>query len=51
MGSGVPIRFSESVVGHRRPAREVGADNDAVYRELLGYGDDHIAQLRAAGVI
>jgi crotonobetainyl-CoA:carnitine CoA-transferase CaiB-like acyl-CoA transferase len=31
--------------------RVLGADNDAVYGELLGLGSDRLAELRAAGVI
>lgn len=51
LGSGVPIRFSASEVGHRTPARAVGADNDGVYQDLLGYDGARIARLRADGVI
>jgi crotonobetainyl-CoA:carnitine CoA-transferase CaiB-like acyl-CoA transferase len=31
--------------------RALGADNDAVYRDLLGLGPDRLAELRAASVI
>ena len=31
--------------------RDLGADNDAVYGELLGIDPDRLAALRAAGVI
>ncbi len=34
-----------------RPGARLGADNDTVFRDLLGVGDDEMAQLRADGVI
>lgn len=51
MGSGMPIRFSGTAPGPLRLAVEVGTDNDAVYRDLLGYDDERCAALHAAGVI
>lgn len=35
----------------RRAGPELGQDNDAVYRGLLGLGDDDLVRLRAEGVI
>ncbi len=36
---------------HRRPASALGADNDAVLHDLLGYSAEQIAGLRQSGVI
>ena len=51
VGSGVPIHFSRSGVGHDPLTPGVGEHNDAVYGELLGYTTAHVAALRADGVI
>ena len=45
---GSPVRVGDEPISHRRaPLR--GEDEDYVLRELLGYGDDRVAELRAAG--
>ena len=51
VGSGVPIRFSLSDVGHDPHTPDVGEDNELVYRGLLGYTEAELAALRADGVI
>ena len=38
-------------VDHRRPAPALGADTQAILREVLGYSDQEISDLRQAGVI
>jgi len=38
-------------VDHRRPAPALGADTEAILREVLGYSDKEISELRQAGVI
>lgn len=47
---GFPIKFSEAPCRVRRPAPDLGADTDAVLREL-GYSPAEIARLRQEGVI
>jgi alpha-methylacyl-CoA racemase len=47
---GPPFRFSGFEFEVRRPAPAVGADSEAILREV-GYGDAEIARLRATGVI
>ena len=51
IGMGVPITFSDSGPAVMRQAPSHGQDNDLVYGEWLGYGDEGVARLRAAGVI
>jgi crotonobetainyl-CoA:carnitine CoA-transferase CaiB-like acyl-CoA transferase len=51
IGSGVPISFSDSVVGYDRPAPYLGEHNDFVYGGLLRYDRARLAQLRADGVV
>jgi crotonobetainyl-CoA:carnitine CoA-transferase CaiB-like acyl-CoA transferase len=50
-GSGVPWRFSMSKVALDRPAPRLGADNDAVYGELLGLDEEALTRLRREKVI
>ena len=45
------IRFSETPAAVVASAPEVGADNAAVYGELLGLGEAELDALRADGVI
>jgi crotonobetainyl-CoA:carnitine CoA-transferase CaiB-like acyl-CoA transferase len=47
---GFPIKFNEAPCRIRRPAPDLGADTDAVLREL-GYSPENIASLREAGVV
>jgi crotonobetainyl-CoA:carnitine CoA-transferase CaiB-like acyl-CoA transferase len=50
--SGIPIRFSDAETGFDPTLPiAVGEHNDQIYRDLLGYDDARIAELRAAGVI
>jgi crotonobetainyl-CoA:carnitine CoA-transferase CaiB-like acyl-CoA transferase len=44
-------RLSETPGRVEHLGRALGADNDAVYGELLGLGADRRAELRAAGTI
>jgi CoA:oxalate CoA-transferase len=50
-GPGVPIVFSGSTVGFDQPPPGVGEHNYEVYGELLGYTQDELRALQAAGVI
>lgn len=50
-GGGMPILMSGSFTGFDRPAPNLGEHNDFVYRELLGYSGDEIANLKQDGVI
>jgi crotonobetainyl-CoA:carnitine CoA-transferase CaiB-like acyl-CoA transferase len=47
---GFPIKFAAAPCELRRPAPEVGADTDAVLREL-GYSADDVARLRREGIV
>ena len=47
---GFPLKFKEAPCRIRRPAPDLGADSDAVLREL-GYSAEEIARLRAAGAV
>jgi crotonobetainyl-CoA:carnitine CoA-transferase CaiB-like acyl-CoA transferase len=49
--TGVPVHFANARVGFDRPAPALGQDNQDVYGGLLGYSTDHLARLRAEGVI
>jgi benzylsuccinate CoA-transferase BbsF subunit len=48
---GVPWRMSASDCRVRRPAPCLGADTDAVLRDVCGYADADIARLRAAAAL
>ncbi|MCP5181868.1 MAG: CoA transferase [Pseudomonadales bacterium] len=49
--AGIPWRFDNRPNGVRQPAPCLGADTEAVLREVLGMPADRIAELRAAGVL
>jgi CoA:oxalate CoA-transferase len=49
--SGSPVKLSRTPADVSRPAPELGADTDAVLRELLGLSDAEIDRLRAAGAL
>ncbi len=50
--AGIPIHFSGATTGFDDVMSiDVGAHNEAVLREMLGYGPDRLAALRAEGVI
>lgn len=51
VGTGLPIRFTESRVGYHRPAPVLGADSADVLSELLGLSVTELEQLAADGVI
>ena len=50
--AGVPIQFSGARTGFDKalPVR-IGEHNDTIYRDLLGYSDEQIEDLRSAGAI
>jgi crotonobetainyl-CoA:carnitine CoA-transferase CaiB-like acyl-CoA transferase len=48
---GIPVKLSESPGEVRKAPPLVGEDNDAVYRDLLGFSAERIAQLKADGAI
>jgi formyl-CoA transferase len=48
---GVVPRFSRSTAEVRFAGGTQGQDNDAVYRGLLGLGEDELATLRGEGVV
>jgi crotonobetainyl-CoA:carnitine CoA-transferase CaiB-like acyl-CoA transferase len=51
IGMGIPITFSKARTGFEQPAPSLGAHNELVYGEWLGYGAERVARLRAEGVI
>jgi formyl-CoA transferase len=48
---GVFPKLSETPGGVRWPAKEIGADNDYVWRELARVSADEFAALKAKGVV
>ncbi|MEJ2534312.1 MAG: CaiB/BaiF CoA-transferase family protein [Gammaproteobacteria bacterium] len=50
-GPGNPVKLSRSSEESFSPAPEVGQHTDEVLGELLGYEPQHIAELRASGVV
>ena len=48
---GLPMRFSDVERCYRCPAPTLGQHTEEVLRELLGLGDDAIAELRAEGIV
>ena len=48
--TGFPVKLSETPCRVRVPARDLGADTDAVLAEA-GYGPDEIAELRRTGTV
>jgi formyl-CoA transferase len=46
-----PIKFSETPIAHDRPPPLLGEHTDEVLREVLGYGDARIAELKGKGTI
>jgi crotonobetainyl-CoA:carnitine CoA-transferase CaiB-like acyl-CoA transferase len=51
VATGVPIRFSGARTSLDRPAPALGEHNDHVYRELLGYSPETLAELADEAVI
>jgi crotonobetainyl-CoA:carnitine CoA-transferase CaiB-like acyl-CoA transferase len=51
VATGVPIRFSAARASLDRPAPGLGEHNDHVYRELLGYSPEALAELAEQAVI
>ncbi len=50
--AGVPIRFSGAETGFDEALPvQIGEHNDGIYKGLLGYSDERLAELRAAGAI
>lgn len=48
---GLPIRMSGSFTGFDKPAVTLGASNQGIYGELLGYGEERLAALKRDGAI
>jgi benzylsuccinate CoA-transferase BbsF subunit len=48
---GIPYKLHGSPVAVRSPAPCLGSDTESVLREILGYDDERIAELRAAGAL
>lgn len=49
--TGVPVHFANAKVGFDRPAPALGQHNEEVYRGMLGYSAERIAELRDQAVI
>ena len=50
-GTGLPIVFSGASAGFDQPAPGLGEHNDLIYRGLLGYSEQRLADLRSAKAI
>jgi crotonobetainyl-CoA:carnitine CoA-transferase CaiB-like acyl-CoA transferase len=50
-GPGVPIVFSSSTVGFDQPPPGIGEQNGEIYGGMLGYTQEELRALQAAGVI
>lgn len=48
---GYPVHFSQAQAGTRSAAPELGAHTESVLRDIGGYSEQEISQLRAEGVI
>ncbi|WP_395399578.1 CaiB/BaiF CoA transferase family protein [Pseudoduganella sp. UC29_106] len=48
---GLPIRMSGAFTGFDKPAVTLGASNEDVYRTMLGYSDEQLAELKRDGVV
>ena len=48
---GIPIQLSETPGSVREQAPSVGQHNDEFYKDLLGYDDDKLANLRESGMV
>ena len=48
---GVPVRFDGMSADNWRSGPMLGEDNEYVFKELLGLGDDELAELAASGAI
>lgn len=48
---GIPVKLSKTPGAVRKAPPLVGEDNDAIYRELLGFSAERISQLKAEGAI
>jgi crotonobetainyl-CoA:carnitine CoA-transferase CaiB-like acyl-CoA transferase len=51
VGHDIPIKMSESQGGFDLPAPYLGAHNEEVYGELMGYSPEAVKQLKNEGVI
>jgi crotonobetainyl-CoA:carnitine CoA-transferase CaiB-like acyl-CoA transferase len=51
IGGGLPIHLSDTPVGYDTRVPALGADNDAIYGDLLGYSRAELAALAAEQVI
>jgi crotonobetainyl-CoA:carnitine CoA-transferase CaiB-like acyl-CoA transferase len=50
-GSGFPVRFSDARADYDAPPPRLGQHNELILGGLLGYTDERIDALRAAGAI
>lgn len=51
VGTGMPIKMSESPGCFDQPAPLLGQDNDEVYQQLMGFSAEHISCLAEEGLI